>query len=239
MAAKLQCEICGGKLIGKPGGIFECENCGTEYSTEWAKAKIQEITGTVRVEGTVEVTGKVQVDGPVKVDSSANKEAMLQRGNLALEDGEWEKASELFDKVLSFDAHCAEAYLGLAMAEEKCRNRTAFCNAFITPDSSCQNNVHFSRAKQFANKELSPWLEYLMKEAQRRKLAKEQREQEVTKRARDDRERKVNELLKTRLDNSQTANVIAAGVATVGLRTDGTVVAKKYTGDFYCGQCMN
>ncbi len=22
MAAKLQCEICGGKLIGKPGGIF-------------------------------------------------------------------------------------------------------------------------------------------------------------------------------------------------------------------------
>lgn len=34
MAAKLQCEIYGGKLIGKPGGIFECDSCGTEYSTE-------------------------------------------------------------------------------------------------------------------------------------------------------------------------------------------------------------
>ena len=79
MAAKLQCEICGGKLIGKPGGIFECENCGTEYSTEWARAKIQEITGTVKVEGTVEVTGKVQNDGPVKVEGGANKEALLKR----------------------------------------------------------------------------------------------------------------------------------------------------------------
>lgn len=59
MAAKLQCEICGGKLIGKPGGIFECESCGTEYSTEWAKAKIQEIQGTVKVEGIVDVKGTV------------------------------------------------------------------------------------------------------------------------------------------------------------------------------------
>ena len=61
--AALQCEICGGKLVGKPGGIFECDSCGMEYSTEWAKAKIQEIKGTVKVEGTVEVTGKVQVEG--------------------------------------------------------------------------------------------------------------------------------------------------------------------------------
>jgi tRNA(Ile2) C34 agmatinyltransferase TiaS len=72
MPAKLQCEICGGKLIGKPGGIFECENCGTEYSTEWAKAKIQEITGTVKVEGTVEVAGKVQIENPVTIDNSSN-----------------------------------------------------------------------------------------------------------------------------------------------------------------------
>ena len=99
MAAKLQCEICGGKLIGKPGGIFECDSCGVEYSTEWAKLKIQEIRGTVTVEGTVEVTGKVQVDGPVKVDSSANKEALLQRGNLALEDGKWEEAKSFFDPL--------------------------------------------------------------------------------------------------------------------------------------------
>ena len=67
MAAKLQCEICGGKLIGRPGGIFECDSCGMEYDTAWAKQKIQEITGIVTVEGTVDV------QGTVKIDSSANK----------------------------------------------------------------------------------------------------------------------------------------------------------------------
>ena len=41
--AALTCEICGGKLIGKPGGVFECDSCGMEYSTEWARNKIQEI----------------------------------------------------------------------------------------------------------------------------------------------------------------------------------------------------
>ena len=74
MAAKLQCEICGGKLIGKPGGIFECDSCGMEYDTAWAKAKIQEIQGTVKVEGTVEVQGTVKVEGPVKVEGTASSE---------------------------------------------------------------------------------------------------------------------------------------------------------------------
>ena len=59
MATKLQCEICGGKLIGKAGGIYECDSCGMEYDTTWVKEKIQQIQGTVKVEGTVEVTGKV------------------------------------------------------------------------------------------------------------------------------------------------------------------------------------
>ena len=66
--AALQCEICGGKLIGKPGGVFECDSCGMEYSTEWAKAKIQEIRGTVQVEGTVEVTGTVKGEGGANKD---------------------------------------------------------------------------------------------------------------------------------------------------------------------------
>ena len=67
--AALQCEICGGKLVGKPGGLFECEYCGMEYNTDWAKAKIQEIKGTVQVEGTVQVTGTVKVDTADKVEN--------------------------------------------------------------------------------------------------------------------------------------------------------------------------
>lgn len=153
MAAKLQCEICGGKLIGKPGGIFECENCGTEYSTEWAKAKIQEITGTVKVEGTVEVTGKVQVD------SSANKEALLRRGKLALEDSEWAKAKEIFIEILDADPENAEAYFGLCMAEEKCCDKEAFQKKYSAIDfwSRIKDSKNLIRARQFSS-EYESWL---------------------------------------------------------------------------------
>ena len=118
MATKLQCEICGGKLIGKPGGVFECENCGTEYSTEWAKAKIQEISGTVKIEGTVEVTGKVQIEGgTVQVDTTANKDSLAKRAFLLLEDCNWAKANDLFEQVLTLDPEYADAYLGMALAD--------------------------------------------------------------------------------------------------------------------------
>jgi len=114
--AALQCEICGGKLIGKPGGIFECDSCGMEYSTEWAKAKIQEIRGTVKVEGTVEVTGKVQVeggvklDGPVSIDYGRETELALNNGRRLLKEGKYESAEKEFERVLKLDSSCGDAY---------------------------------------------------------------------------------------------------------------------------------
>ena len=122
MAAALQCEICGGKLVGKPGGIFECDSCGMEYSTEWAKQKIQEIRGTVKVEGTVEVTGKVQVEGgTVNVEGAATKESLLKRAKMCYADGDWEKAAELLEQVLNADPECGEAYLYRAAVNMKCK----------------------------------------------------------------------------------------------------------------------
>ena len=119
--AALVCEICGGKLIGKPGGMFECDSCGMEYSTEWAKAKIQEIKGTVKVEGTVEVQGTVKVEGPVKVEGAANAKSLLKRGMMLLkkkdpEDEDIEKAEDCFNKVLDIDPENGMAYFGLALA---------------------------------------------------------------------------------------------------------------------------
>lgn len=51
--AKLECEICGGRLITSGDGILQCEACGSCYSKDWARTKVQEINGTVSVEGTV------------------------------------------------------------------------------------------------------------------------------------------------------------------------------------------
>ena len=45
-----------------------------------------------------------------------NAAALLKRGNMALEDGEWEKADGFFEEVLNLDAECAEAYVGKLMA---------------------------------------------------------------------------------------------------------------------------
>lgn len=117
--AALTCELCGGKLIGKPGGIFECDSCGMEYSTEWAKQKIQEIKGTVKVEGTVEVTGTVKLDGPIAVEGGVNIESLLKRGQLALEDGAWDAAAKFFDEALNLNAECSDAYLGKLYAKWK------------------------------------------------------------------------------------------------------------------------
>ena len=62
------CEMCLGKLIFRNSEMFECESCGTNYPKDWVKAKIQEITGTVKIDGTV----KVQFDGDVVGGESAD-----------------------------------------------------------------------------------------------------------------------------------------------------------------------
>lgn len=51
--------------------------------------------------------------------AGSNMNALLKRGNMALEDGEWKRADEFFEEVLNQDAECAEAYLGKALAKWK------------------------------------------------------------------------------------------------------------------------
>lgn len=54
--------------------------------------------------------------------ANTNVTAQVKRGNLALADGDWEQASTFFNQALDMDAECAEAYLGLALAEAKAQN---------------------------------------------------------------------------------------------------------------------
>lgn len=57
--------------------------------------------------------------------SNTNVTAQIKRGNMALADGEWEQAKTFFNQALDMDAECAEAYLGLALAEEHYANLAA------------------------------------------------------------------------------------------------------------------
>ena len=58
----------------------------------------------------------------VQQGSGPNVTALLKRGNIALEDGEWENANSFFDQALNMNAECAEAYVGQGLAEQKCHD---------------------------------------------------------------------------------------------------------------------
>lgn len=55
-------------------------------------------------------------------ENGSNMNALLKRGWMALEDGEWDRASEFFDQVLNQNAECAEAYVGMMFADRELKN---------------------------------------------------------------------------------------------------------------------
>jgi rubrerythrin len=54
--------------------------------------------------------------------ANSNASALLKRGNMALEDGEWGKADQFFEDVLNQDPECAHAYLGKFLAKVRTEN---------------------------------------------------------------------------------------------------------------------
>ena len=96
---------------------------------EFAKLAAQDMgkVGAMQdlVRGVEKLLGKKQEEAapvqPAYVPSGGpNIVALLDRGGMALEDGNWEKAKDLYDQVLNMDARNADAYLGQAMANKKC-----------------------------------------------------------------------------------------------------------------------
>ena len=148
--AALQCEICGGKLIGKPGGIFECDSCGMEYSTEWAKAKIQEIKGTVKVEGTVQVEGTVKVEGGQNIDSllALGFRELAQAKRLGQPNRD--KARGYFEQALTFDAQNGDALLGVIMCGDA---YTLFLRQNMATGVSCNTRERFGEYMKKATPE--------------------------------------------------------------------------------------
>lgn len=59
-------------------------------------------------------------------ETAQNNAALLQRGDMALEDGDWQAADEFFDRVLDMEAKCAEAYCGKFLASVQSRDFPTF-----------------------------------------------------------------------------------------------------------------
>ena len=77
------------------------------------------------------VTETVKETVVVHNEGGSNVQALLDRGQMALEDGEWSKADEFFEQVLNQDAKCGAAYLGKFLARVECRSAKTYADAYI------------------------------------------------------------------------------------------------------------
>ena len=207
---------------------------------------VEKLLGKANVQAPKEQPVIVQSGGP-------NVAALLDRGYLSLEDSDWNKAQELFDQVLNMDSRNAEAYLGFAMAEEKCRDKDAFHKAYIDIASNCKNNRRLVRARQFGDEKLQNWFDRMnleireaVEKARLEAEAKRQAElqaEEAKRRAELQAEEelkqaklKAAERLKIPREKRNAAKVMiaAGGDHTLGLKADGSVVA---AGNNYDSQC--
>ena len=86
---------------------------------------VDKVLSAEKKEETVRETVKETVVVQQSGDSAARITAAMDRGFMALEDGEWNKAVSFFDQVLSLDAKNARAYYGMALAKNQCKDASA------------------------------------------------------------------------------------------------------------------
>ena len=77
------------------------------------------------------------VAAPVAAPSTYT--ALLKRGAMALEDGDWKRADEFYEEVLNQDAECGEAYLGKFLAQQQCSTLEAVAERRISMTRKIDN----------------------------------------------------------------------------------------------------
>ena len=70
-----------------------------------------------------------------------SSDALLKRGNMALNDGNWKAADEFFDRVLDMNAECAEAYLGKFLARVQTSGIAQYAAAQIERAKRAEKSV--------------------------------------------------------------------------------------------------
>lgn len=103
----------------------------------------------------------------VQSTASGNASALVKRGFLALEDGEWEKADEFFEQALNQNAEDAQAYLGKLMAELKVSKEENLMEC----KEPFENMSNYQKALRFADDNLKKTLKgYVLSISKRNKL---------------------------------------------------------------------
>ncbi len=124
------------------------------------------VRGIKKLVSTDSATG-VKETVVVQSTSSGNVSALVKRGFLALEDGEWEKADEFFEQALNQNAEDAQAYLGKLMAELKVNKE----ENLIECKEPFENMSNYQKAIRFADDNLKKTLQsYVLSISERNKL---------------------------------------------------------------------
>ena len=92
---------------------------------------------------------KTPIPQPPKneVHNARKSDPIVERGFLALEDGNWEQADRFFEDALNRNAECAPAYLGKAMKEAHFRTRKDIAEA----PAEFFGSADFAKAQRFAD----------------------------------------------------------------------------------------
>jgi len=187
-------------------------------------------------------------------EGGASVASLVKRGKFALEDREFDKAKDFFERALDIDAECAEAYFGIGMIELKASDVENFKNGYMNLRNNYQQNKNIKRAFQFATGELKSMFEKLAEErriaeekaaeerriaeekaAEERRIAEEKARLALYDKAKTAEERRIAEE-KARLvlyekkinefNEFKKMELLTTGAQhTVGIKTDGTVVA--------------
>ena len=100
---------------------------------------VDKVLSAEKKEETVRETVKETVVVQQSGDSAARITAAMDRGFMALEDGEWDKAVSFFDQALSLDAKNARAYYGMALAKAQCRDADVYINMLCSGMPRAEN----------------------------------------------------------------------------------------------------
>lgn len=86
------------------------------------------VRGVEKIVGKKKAESAAPTQQPMYVSNEADAKtaAAVKRGRLALEEGNWGRATEYFEQALTLDAECAEAYFGMALAEAECPSAEDF-----------------------------------------------------------------------------------------------------------------
>ena len=120
--AVFKCKMCGEILnVSEGATVVKCDFCGAEQTV---------------------------AQSANQTDSGFSP--LLERAFLFLEDGEWARANEYFEKVLDLDPKCANAYLGKLMAELQIKTKEQLVNCVQPFD----NNRNYEKIMRFGDEQL-------------------------------------------------------------------------------------